>query len=95
MPYTHEYYYFSLPRDASAPLKGHIMRPHTDVPLCGQMKGDAYKPSYDLPAHRSLCAKCLVSLRAYLDSRGTEAVALHVYKALVDRLQKLEAPDGN
>ena len=93
MSYKYSYEYFAFPSEAGAALKSHIMRPHTDVPMCGQELGDSHKLAYDLPKGRSLCALCLDRLRAYLESRGKDAVSLHVFKALVRRLQSLEAPD--
>ena len=60
--------------------------------MCGweDMLDDKRKLADDLRQDCSLCERCLERLRSALDSRGTAAVSLHVFKALVDRLLKLE-----
>ena len=96
MPYQYSYKYFALSSEAGTTRKSHIMRPHTEVTMCGweDLENDGrYKLAYDLRQDCSLCALCLDRLHSWMDSRGTDAVSLHVFKALVDRLQKLEAPD--
>ncbi len=87
--YKYGYEYFLVPNEKGL-LKSHIMMPHTERTLCGWdeehgMK-TSHKVAYDLTPDSSLCGSCLNSLGAWLESRGTDAVALHVYKALMKRL---------
>ena len=90
--YLYLYRYFAVPNDYGSPLKSHIIRPHTTETMCGSnaMEMDSHSLGYDLRQDCCLCGQCLRSLRTLLDSRGTAAVSLHVFRALVDRLKTLE-----
>lgn len=92
--YHYDYKYFCVPNDYGAQFKTHIIRPHMTETLCGRngLTLDTHSLAYDLRQDCRMCVLCLQSLRGFLNSRGTDAVALHVFKSLVDRLSRLEQP---
>ena len=82
------YRYFMVPQ-ADPTLKNHIIRPHTRTTFCGwqeDVEDDRRRLANNMRKDCGICNRCLTGLRASLDTRGTEAVALHVYKELVDYL---------
>ena len=90
--YSYYYKYFAIPTEYGSQLKSHVIQPHTEMTLCGwdTNEMDSHSLSDDLRQDCSLCVRCIDSLKATLEARGIDVVALHVWKALVGRLRRLE-----
>ena len=80
--------YFYIPKQPDE-RKSHIVKPHTETTLCGWDEMDEkYKLSTDLRLTDVICLRCLSALIFSMDYEGTSVVSAHVFKTIVQQLEK-------